>query len=250
MHPIPSRVKTTFDEKAENGTLTIKLGRAARPHIYVAYFAPYSLEQHQDLIARCQQATDAAGKRVAHIETLGLSLDGRTIDCVRVGDGPRVVWLIARQHPGESMAEWCLDGLLARLILPHDGLSRKLRQDATFYIVPNMNPDGSFRGHLRTNACGANLNREWGNTGSHVAPTLQHSPEVYGVLERLKVTGCDLFMDVHGDESLPHIFYAGTQGVPKWGDRLAELWRLFTDAQLRACPDFQVGHGESQGGRV
>ena len=35
-----------------------------------------------------------------------------------------------------------------------------------------MNPDGSYRGHLRTNACGANLNREW------KAPNLEHSPEV------------------------------------------------------------------------
>ena len=31
------------------------------------------------------------------------------------------------------------------------------------YIVPNMNPDGSRRGHLRTNAAGSNLNREWKN---------------------------------------------------------------------------------------
>ncbi len=38
--------------------------------------------------------------------------------------------------------------------------------------VPNMNPDGSYRGHLRTNASGANLNREWKN------PTLERSPEV------------------------------------------------------------------------
>lgn len=38
--------------------------------------------------------------------------------------------------------------------------------------VPNMNPDGSWRGHLRTNAAGANLNREW------AAPSAQRSPEV------------------------------------------------------------------------
>ena len=37
--------------------------------------------------------------------------------------------------------------------------------------VPNMNPDGSYRGHLRTNAKGANLNREWKN------PTPEYSPE-------------------------------------------------------------------------
>ena len=35
-----------------------------------------------------------------------------------------------------------------------------------------MNPDGSYRGHLRTNAKGANLNREW------KSPTLELSPEV------------------------------------------------------------------------
>ena len=27
-----------------------------------------------------------------------------------------MVWIIARQHPGESMAEWFVEGLLERLI--------------------------------------------------------------------------------------------------------------------------------------
>ena len=39
--------------------------------------------------------------------------------------------------------------------------------------VPNMNPDGTWRGHLRTNASGANLNREWDH------PTKERSPEVF-----------------------------------------------------------------------
>ncbi len=37
-----------------------------------------------------------------------------------------------------------------------------------------MNPDGTWRGHLRTNAVGSNLNREWAE------PTLERSPEVSG----------------------------------------------------------------------
>ena len=41
--------------------------------------------------------------------------------------------------------------------------------------VPNMNPDGSWRGHLRTNATGANLNREW------LEPSKERSPEVLAV---------------------------------------------------------------------
>ena len=38
-----------------------------------------------------------------------------------------------------------------------------------------MNPDGSWRGHLRTNASGANLNREW------LEPSKERSPEVLAV---------------------------------------------------------------------
>ena len=38
-----------------------------------------------------------------------------------------------------------------------------------------MNPDGSWRGHLRVNAAGANLNREWAE------PSAERSPEVLAV---------------------------------------------------------------------
>jgi murein tripeptide amidase MpaA len=48
-----------------------------------------------------------------------------------------------------------------------DGLVPELMKKCTFFIVPNMCPDGAFRGHLRTNALGTNLNREWGDTGKY-----------------------------------------------------------------------------------
>ena len=46
-----------------------------------------------------------------------------------------------------------------------DGKVKDVLKDCTFYIVPSMCPDGgAFRGHLRTNADGQNLNREWCST--------------------------------------------------------------------------------------
>jgi murein tripeptide amidase MpaA len=54
-----------------------------------------------------------------------------------------------------------MQGFLRRLLDRDDALARSLRARATFRLVPCMNPDGAFRGHLRTNAGGANLNREW-----------------------------------------------------------------------------------------
>jgi murein tripeptide amidase MpaA len=67
-------------------------------------------------------------------------LDGRDIDMVTIGTGPLKIWAIARQHPGESMAEWWMEGYLLRLMDTDDALIRKALQEATFYVVPNMNP--------------------------------------------------------------------------------------------------------------
>ena len=36
--------------------------------------------------------------------------------------------------------------------------------------------------------------------GEYQAPTLERSPEVYYMLRALDTLGCDLFIDVHGDE--------------------------------------------------
>ena len=76
---------------------------------------------------------------------------------IKPAEGKLACWFIARQHPGESMAEWLVEGMLERLLDTEDATARWLRERAVFYVVPNMNPDGSIRGHLRNNAAGANL---------------------------------------------------------------------------------------------
>jgi murein tripeptide amidase MpaA len=53
---------------------------------------------------------------------------------------------------------------------------------------------------------GANLNREW------LEPSADKSPEVQ-LVRKDAGTGVDLFLDIHGDESLPYVFVAGTEGV-------------------------------------
>ncbi len=198
---------------------------------WYSYFAPYSHDQHQRLLARCQQVP---GVRV---DRIGTTVDGRDLDRITVGTGSRPLWVIARQHPGESMAEWWMDGFLARLLDPDDAASVAVLRDATVHIVPNMNPDGSIRGHLRCNAAGANLNREW-----H-APTAERSPEVLAVLRQMDRTGVDLCLDVHGDEELPYNFISGAEGTPGWSERLADLDRRFRAAYEMADPAFQQVHG-------
>ena len=223
------RLPTTY----EDGELTI-CHKPAHDSVYYAYFAPYSMERHADLVARV-----VAGGR-ASLEVVGQTLDGQDIDILRLGApgaDKRNCWIIGRQHPGETMAEWLIEGLLDRLMDPDDAVAKALLERAVFYIVPNMNPDGSRRGHLRTNAAGANLNREW------AAPTMAQSPEVYLVRAAMVASGVDFCLDVHGDEVLPYNFIAGPEGIPSVTERQFELLAGYKTALKQANPDFQTAHG-------
>jgi murein tripeptide amidase MpaA len=199
--------------------------------VWFAYFAPYSMERHHDLVTRI-----AAQPGVTH-RALGVTLDGQPIDCLTLGDGPKQVWLYARQHPGETMAEWWMEGALEKLTDLDDRAIHALRSKATFHIVPNMNPDGSRRGHLRTNAAGTNLNREW-----H-APSAEKSPEVLAVRNRMDETGVAFAMDVHGDEAIPANFLAGFEGIPSWTDELGEKFYAFARRLADTTPEFQLDLG-------
>jgi murein tripeptide amidase MpaA len=218
------------DTDYADGVLTIRATPESNS-VWFAYFAPYTMEMHHDLVA-----TAAAHPSVRY-RSLGQSLDGQEIDYLSIGEGKLQVWLYARQHPGESMAEWWMEGAIERLLDDSDPVSRRLRERATFHMVPNMNPDGTRRGHLRTNAAGTNLNREW-----H-APSPERSPEVLCVRDEMDRTGVDFAMDIHGDEAIAANFLAGFEGIPSWTERRQALFDRFSDELVRVTPDFQTKQG-------
>jgi murein tripeptide amidase MpaA len=223
------RVPTDYDGK----TLSIK-HTPEFDCVYYAYFVPYSYEKHLDLVSWAQH------HKLCRLRDLGETVDGRDINMLEIGrEGPgkKKVWVFGRQHSGESMAEWFIDGLLKRLLDTHDPISKSLLDKAVFYVVPNMNPDGSIRGNLRTNAAGADLNREWMN------PTPERSPEVYYVRQKISETGVDLAMDIHGDEALPYNFVATCEGNPGYNEKMKFLEETFIEHLMMVNPDFQNTHG-------
>ena len=224
------RAPSTFDKDEDGGTLTIRYTPAS-DLTWFAYFAPYSMERHHDLIAQ------AAGTDGVAYRCLGTTLDGQPLDCLEMGEGETQVWLYARQHPGESMAEWWMEGALECLTDPADPVARVLRGKCRLHVVPNCNPDGSRRGHLRTNAVGTNLNREW------AAPSPEKSPEVLAIRGAMDKTGVDFAMDVHGDEAIAANFLAGFEGIPSWSDELGGKFTRFRAILERRSPDFQTAKG-------
>jgi murein tripeptide amidase MpaA len=222
------RLPTSFDGTVLSFEHTPRFSR-----VYYAYFAPYALDRHHELLAQAHQAD---GMRV---ETIGETVEGRPLDVVIVGDeddGKKKLWVIARQHPGETMAEWFAEGLLARFI-DGDLVTRSLLDRATIYVVPSMNPDGGVLGNLRTNAAGVNLNRAW------LEPDDRDSPEVRAVRDAMRATGVDLFLDVHGDERNPYCFLAGCEGNPGYSERLRALENAFEQSLVERNTGFQDEYG-------
>lgn len=218
-------------------------------NVYFAYYPPYSQERLLDFLGQCQCS---ASKRCV-VDNIGLTLDGNTLDCLLVGNPPPMpprcqqtpasngklkFWIIARQHPGETQASWWMEGFINRLLDQDDAVSRKLLDRIDFFIIPNMNPDGSKRGYLRVNAAGKNLNREWDRA------TLEESPEVYHCQAAMKLTGMDFCLDVHSEEELEYVFLSKTPlGIPSLSTEQERLYYEYCTCLKRSNPEFQTEHG-------
>jgi murein tripeptide amidase MpaA len=213
------RVPSQFDGKALNFELTPS--------------EPYSRERHDWLV------DEALNKAGTELLATGKSVEGRDIPLLRKGDGAagkRNIWIIAQQHPGEHMAEWFMEGIIERL-QENDPELQALLASADLYLVPHMNPDGSFHGHLRTNAHGKDLNRAWQDT------TPELSPEVFFVKAQMEKYGVDMFLDVHGDEEIPYVFTAACEGNPGYTDKQAQLEADFRARLSGLTRDFQSKYG-------
>jgi len=223
------RVPTRFDGEILHISLETR-----EKHAWLAYFEPYSRERHDWLI---DQAMKYAGTQLL---ATGKSVEGRDIQLLRRGkggEGRRNVWIIAQQHPGEHMAEWFMEGIIERLQQDGDAEMKKLLAVADLYLVPNMNPDGAFHGHLRTNAMGQDLNRAWQSA------SLEISPEVLFVQQQMQQYGVDLFLDIHGDEEIPYVFTAACEGNPGYTPRIEALEKRFRSHLSSLTRDFQTTHG-------
>ena len=228
------RIDTQFDGQVMTVDITPE-----KQVIYFAYFEPYSYERHLDLLG------SAASSELVDLQHLGQTLEGRDMTLLKItaagGEIPveqrKKIWLIARQHPGETMAEWFVEGFVERLLDEDDAVARVLLNQCVFYVVPHMNPDGAVHGNLRTNAGGANLNREW------LEPTMEKSPEVFAVRQKMLEVGVDLNLDAHGDEGLPYTFCVGTEGIAGYSPRIEALEQTFKSAWQATCPDFQTTQG-------
>ncbi|MBK8251533.1 MAG: hypothetical protein IPK82_02550 [Polyangiaceae bacterium] len=232
------RVPTTFDGQSLHFEVF-----SERRGITLAAAHAYSQGRVKRLLSRARRSG------LSNIQILGRTKQDRPVPAVTIGSrraNSTRIWVLARQHPGETMASWCAEGLIDRLILTDDAAADFLREEAEITVVPCVNVDGAVLGNHRSNAAGCDLNRSWN------APNLVSTPETFCIAQAIRQSGVDLFIDLHGDESVPHVFMAGCEGNPSFSARIASLEADFAGllAERNAAFSEDAGYGKDAPGKA
>ena len=131
------------------------------------------------------------------LTSLGQSVKGRSLWMATVGTGPKSIFYLCRQHGHEPAST---EGALAFLdtLVKADGdtPTAHLLDNATVYVVPMANPDGSevFRRH---NARNVDLNRDW------LRRTQPETRAFYAALLRLRPTLVTDQHELYPDDARP-----------------------------------------------
>ncbi len=145
----------------------------------VAWYEPYDVDRMHEFVRSCTLAES--------------SVDDSGFTVVTLGDRRKAtIFVTARQHPGETIGSFFLDGLL-RSIADKDNPANELLDNFCFVIIPIVNVDGA-REHLhRCDERGIDYNRQWATASPPVGVT--KTKEILS-----KVDNLFLFADIHGDE--------------------------------------------------
>jgi hypothetical protein len=136
---------------------------APKRHVDVATCYPYGMEEVHALVAEMGDAW--------RIDTIGVSQSARSLirlsnDYGQEGGNRPGLYLIARQHSGETPGSWVLDGFLRHL-------SALGAEAPLIWAVPLANIDGIEGGDYGKDNFPYDLNRAWGR------PPMRHEVSVY-----------------------------------------------------------------------
>lgn len=115
---------------------------------------------------------------------LGTSVQGRSIEAVRIGTGPRKFVLVGDTHGGPEANTYHLVTQLVDYFRANPG---EVPPDMSFYLIPTVNPDG-LAGGTRFNAHGVDLNRNM-DTSSDTCPENDWQQRVAGAYGLISDTG-------------------------------------------------------------
>lgn len=118
----------------------------------------------------------------------------------------KAIVVTARVHPGETVSSFMMKGLI-NYLLEDKKISRVLRKQFIFKIIPMLNPDGVRYGNYRCSLLGVDLNRRWDNPSKILHPTIFSAKKMIQVLNESH--SVVLYCDMHGHSRKKNVFIYG-----------------------------------------
>jgi hypothetical protein len=225
------------DWRAVAGSMRLRI-TPTKPQLWIAHVPPYTIRNLTSLLESIKGVPDLEQ------QVIGKSVQGRNIPLLTITDPgggqqqKKVVWLMFRQHSWEAGSSWVGEGAI-RFLLSSDPVAARIRRETIFKILPMQDPDGVFRGGVRFNAYGFDLNRNWDSDDPVKMPeiTAAHNAILNWVDQGGRV---DFFLSLHNDEtneylSPPLSSKFGALGQ-KVFDQLTRTTSFDPDRAFRASP--------------
>lgn len=117
--------------------------------------------------------------------------------------------VIARQHPGEAVGSWMMEGFINKLS------ENNYNDFISWYVIPMVNIDGVILGNNRTGILGHDFNRNWEYDEASSSKINKLFPETQSIILLLKnlkrkfPRKVKMFLDLHGHSSQPNVFTYG-----------------------------------------
>ncbi len=117
---------------------------------------------------------------------------------------------MGRQHPGETVGSYVLEGFLKKIIKED-----QLLKQYEIIAIPMVNPDGVIYGNFRTNLAGFDLNRQW------LDPDRYMHPEIYSISRFVSsLQNISFVLDFHGHSKKYNSFIFACIGDPAYQFRI------------------------------
>ena len=212
--------KDNWSAVASSMRLRIK---PAHPRLWIAHIAPYTTRHLARLLDSIKRAPGL------EYRAIGKSVQGRDIPMLTItSPGPgqerkKVVWLMFRQHSWEAGSSWVGEGAI-RFLLSSDPIAARIRQETIFKVLPMQDPDGVFRGGVRFNAYGYDLNRNWDTNDPVKMPEITAARNA--ILDWANQgRRIDFFLSLHNDETNEYLSSPLSSKFSRWGKKCLTISR-------------------------
>ena len=205
-----SAIQINADQATNYNTLSFQYDcKYSDDLIFIAANLPYSYTKMLKFIDHVEKIAKLNSSLYLKRETIALSISSNQCPVLTLTwkrdkkklknkGRKKIIGVIARQHPSETVSSFVMEGFINSLIMLNNESSLELLQNYIFKIVPMVNIDGVIYGNSRCDLSGTDINRKWTrNPNKFVYPIIAGIRNMFNRL-KMEEYEFDYFLDLHG----------------------------------------------------